>query len=116
MPKFSGTTRRPLRPNLTAPITTTNARTRTYEGGAAFVRDAPSELFLLAVTNMVGEDTFYERADQRDARFVALVHAVTAADPSFVARLAPYLRQTMYMRSASIVMAAEYVAAGGEHG
>jgi len=41
------------------------------------VRDAESELFLLAVTNMVGEDTFYERADARDARFVELVHAVT---------------------------------------
>src|SRR5687768_824352 len=116
MPKFSGTKRRPLRTNLTAPITTTLARTRTFEGGDAFARDAESDLFLLAVTNMVGEDTFYERADTRDARFVALVHAVTAANPSFVARLAPYLRTKMLMRSASIVMAAEYVAAGGERG
>src|SRR5580765_172231 len=116
MPKFSGTKRRPLSTNLTAPIKTTRTRTRTFEGGDAFVRDAESELFLLAVTNMVGEDTFYERADARDARFVELVHAVTASNPSFVARLAPYLRETMLMRSASIVMAAEYVAAGGEHG
>ncbi len=65
---------------------------------------------------MVGEDTFYERADVRDARFVELVHAVTRANPAFVARLVPYLRSTMLMRSASIVMAAEYVAAGGERG
>ena len=45
---------------------------------SAFVRDAESDLFLLAATNMVGEDTFYERAADRDARFVALVHQVTA--------------------------------------
>ena len=33
MTKFSGTKRRPLRTNLTAPIATTNERTRTFEGG-----------------------------------------------------------------------------------
>ncbi len=125
MPKFSGTKRRPLRTNLTAPIATTNARIRTHEGGEAFARDPESELFLLAVTNMVGEDTFYEYADKRDARFVELVHAVTASNPAFIAGanvdagkigLAQYLRETMLMRSAAVVMAAEYVAAGGERG
>ena len=125
MPKFSGTKRRPLRANLTAPITTTHERTRTHEGGEAFARDAESELFLLAVTNMVGEDTFYERADKRDARFVELVHKVTASNPAFIAGADPesgkvglgqYLRETMLMRSAAVVMAAEYVAAGGTGG
>src|SRR5204862_508788 len=43
------------------------------------------DLFLLAATNMVGEDTFYERAADRDARFVELVHRVTAANPNFIA-------------------------------
>jgi hypothetical protein len=57
MTKFSGTKRRPLRTNLTAPIRSMAKRTLTHEGGAAFVRDAESELFLLAATNMVGEDT-----------------------------------------------------------
>lgn len=125
MPKFSGTKRRPLRTNLTAPVATTNERTRTFEGGDAFARDAESELFTLAVTNMVGEDTFYERADKRDARFVELVHTVTAANPAFIAGadveagkvgLAQYLRESMLMRSAAVVMAAEYVAAGGPSG
>ena len=125
MPKFSGTKRRPLRTNLTAPIATTNERTRTFEGGGAFARDAESELFLLAVTNMVGEDTFYERAPDRDARFIELVHAVTASNPAFIAGadveagrvgLAQYLRESMLLRSAAVVMAAEYVAAGGERG
>jgi hypothetical protein len=73
----------------------------------------------------VAEDTFYEHAGTRDARFVALVHAVTASNPAFIAGadvdngkvgLAQYLRETMLMRSAAVVMAAEYVAAGGPHG
>ncbi len=116
MTKFSGSKRRPLRVNLTAPIHTRHVRTPTHEGGAAYARDAESDLFLLAATNMVGEDTFYERADVRDARFVALVRQVTTTNPAFVAGLAPYLRATMLMRSAAIVMAAEYVAAGGVNG
>ncbi|HTX01641.1 MAG TPA: hypothetical protein VMD59_22855, partial [Acidimicrobiales bacterium] len=77
MSKFSGTKRRLLRANLTAPVATTGETTRTHEGGEAFVRDAESELFLLAATNMVGEDTFYESGPARDARFVGLVHEVT---------------------------------------
>jgi hypothetical protein len=125
MPKFSGTARRPLRTNLTAPVATTHERVHTFEGGVGFVRDAESELFLLAATNLVGEGTFYERADRRDDRFVQLVHAVTASNPTFLAGadleagrvgLVQYLREAMLMRSAPVVMAAEYVAAGGPGG
>lgn len=125
MPKFSGTRRRPRRANPIASIRTTRQRTLTHEGGGAFAREAESDLFLLAATNMVGEDTFYERADTRDTRFVDLVHAVTASNPGFIAGadveggkvgLAQYLRETMLMRSAAVVMAAEYVAAGGQRG
>jgi hypothetical protein len=125
MTKFSGTKRRPLRTNVTAPIKTLRRRALTHEGGRAFVRDAQSELFLLAATNMVGEDTFYERAADRDARFVDLVHGVAATNPAFIAGadpegakigLAQYLRQNLLMRSAAVVMAAEYVAAGGPGG
>ena len=125
MAKFSGTKRRPSRANPTASVRTTNQATLTHEGGEAFLRDAESELFLLAAANMVGEDTFYERAGRRDARFRDLVHSVTVSDPAFIAGadpdggqvgLAQYLRQTMLMRSAAVVMAAEYVAAGGPRG
>ena len=86
MTKFSGTKRCPLRPNLTAPIKTLRQRALTYEGGQAFVRDAESELFLLAVTNMVSEDTFYEDASDRDARFAALVGRLAVSDPEWTAR------------------------------
>lgn len=97
--------------NRTAPFAAgpvrTGARTQTYEGGAAWSRDAKSDLFLLAATNMVGEDTFYEAKTERDTRFRDLVHAATALDPDWVARFVPYLRGEMNMRSASVVMAAE---------
>jgi len=85
--------------------------TLTYNMGAGYSREAKSELFLLAVTNMVSEDTFYERGKNRDKRFVALIRQVALEDPDWLARFVPYLRDTMNMRSASIVMAAETVRA-----
>src|SRR4051812_4150477 len=90
--------------------------TLTAEGGAGFARDEKSELYLLAVTNMVSENTFYENGKDRDSRFESLIAAVTKADPSWIARFVPFLRNTMNMRSASLVLAAEYVRAGGPNG
>lgn len=113
MPKFSGT---PAAPHVAAPVKTTGQRAYTHEGHVGHERDAKSELFLLAVTNMVREGTFYEGAGDRDDRFKRLVHACTAEDADWVARLIPYLRETMLMRSASTVAAAHYVAAGGPNG
>jgi hypothetical protein len=90
--------------------------TVTYEGGDGFTRKPKSELFLLAVSNMVGEDTFYEGKTDRDQRFRDLIHKVVGKDAGWVARFVPFLRNEMNMRSASIVMAVEYVKAGGPGG
>lgn len=98
-----------------APIAATTP-TRNYNGGPAWSNDAKGELFLLAATNMVKEDTFYESAARRDNRFVTLIHEVTAADPEWVRRFGPYLRRELKMRSASVVLACEYVRAGGPAG
>lgn len=100
---------------LISPIQTV-VPTRTFEGGQGFSHDAKSDLFLLAATNMVGEDTFYERATDRDARFVKLIWQVAQEDPEWLSRFIPYVRDTMQMRSAPIVMACEYVAAGAPNG
>ena len=113
MAKFSA---KKIRIHKRSPVKTTGARTITHEGGRAHVPDLESELFLMAATYMAGEHSFYERADQRETRFVDLVHRVTQSNPDFVVRLAPYLRNELKIRSASIVLAAEYVAAGGEGG
>lgn len=84
---------------------------RTHEGAPGYARDVKSELFLLAVTNMVGEDTFYEKAGERDDRYRNLVRAATLADPEWTARLLKWLRSEANMRSASLVGAAEYTKA-----
>jgi hypothetical protein len=79
----------------------------THEGGPGYLRDAKSELFLLAVSNMVGENTFYEKAADRDNRYVQLVHTVATTDPQWLSGFLPWLRDTANMRSASLVGALE---------
>jgi hypothetical protein len=114
MAKFS---RFRVRPNVRSAINTVGKPTeRTHEGARAFIRDPKSELFLLAVTNMVAERTFYEGANERDARFVELIHRVTEEDPEWMQRFVPWLRNVANMRSTAAVAAAEYVKAGGTHG
>ncbi|MEY9859959.1 hypothetical protein ABH935_005593 [Catenulispora sp. GAS73] len=85
--------------------------TQTFEGGKASKRDPKSDLFLLAVTNMVGEDTFYEAADVRDKRYRDLIHAVAVADPEWMLRFVTWLRAEANMRSAAVVAACEAVRA-----
>lgn len=81
--------------------------TITAQGGAGFRRDERSDLFLLAVANKVGEDTFYEGASERDARFRELIHAVAPANVEWMKHFISWLRDGANMRSASVVAAAE---------
>lgn len=83
----------------------------TFEGGAGYARTEKSELFLLAVTNMVGENTFYETADQRDERYEKLIAKVAVADPEWMFNFLTWLRDQGNMRTASLVGAAEAVKA-----
>ena len=83
----------------------------TYEGAPGYARDTKSELFQLAVTNFSGEDTFYEDAQSRDSRFVDLVHKAAVEDPEWTVQLISWLRHDAYIRTASIVAAAEFVRA-----
>ena len=80
----------------------------TFEGGAGYARDARSELFLLALSNMVGENTFYETASTRDDRYERLVREVAGQDPEWVARFLRWLRSEANMRSAPLVGAAVF--------
>lgn len=89
---------------VTSPVQTERvASGATFEGGPGFGRDAKSELFLLAVANMVGEQTFYESADGRDSRYLDLVHEVAVADADWTARFLAWLRTGAHLRSASLV-------------
>ncbi|NMO34181.1 TROVE domain-containing protein [Streptomyces sp. GMY01] len=99
------------RPRSASPVATTGRALRTYEGGRGHERDARSELFLLAVSNLVSQQTFYESAGDRDDRFARLVRELAVADPSWTAGLLGWLRGEGNMRTASLVGAAEYVRA-----
>ncbi|MBG0830683.1 TROVE domain-containing protein [Planomonospora sp. ID67723] len=105
---------------VSSPVTTERAPSgRTHEGAPGYVRQAKGELFLLAVSNMVGEDAFYEKAGERDERFRALVHRVAVEDGAWMARFLPWLRGTANLRTAPIVAALESVRArlaAGQHG
>ncbi|MFD4830162.1 TROVE domain-containing protein [Streptomyces uncialis] len=102
---------RSTRPALSSPVKTTGERTRTHEGATGHIRDARSELFLLAVSNMVGKNTFYETADTRDDRYTRLVRQLAVEDPRWTAALLLWLRTDGNMRTAALVGAAEFVKA-----
>lgn len=108
MSKFNSGT---VRPAVHSPIVTERTpSTTTFEGGAGYVRaDTKSELFLLAVANMVGENTFYEKAASRDARYEQLVRTAAAEDPQWTLDFLRWLRLGGNMRSAALVGAAQFV-------
>ncbi|UGT38771.1 TROVE domain-containing protein [Nocardia yamanashiensis] len=81
---------------------------RTHEGAPGYRRTVQGDLFLLAVSNLVGENTFYEAAGARDQRYAALVREATVADPEWTARFLRWLRADAAMRTAALVGAAEF--------
>jgi len=89
------------------------ADTVTHEGGRGFERTPEGELFVLGASYLYGKDTFYERPSDRDRRFLDLLAQV---DPTWLAGFIPYLRRTLYIRTAAIVAAAEYVRLGYPNG
>ncbi|WP_055588660.1 TROVE domain-containing protein [Streptacidiphilus griseoplanus] len=107
---------RTTRPSVTSPVTSTGQTTRTHEGGTGHLRSEKSELFLLAVANMVGQDTFYERGGQRDDRYTQLVRQLAIEDPEWTSGLLGWLRGEGNMRTASLVGAAEFAKARLEAG
>lgn len=102
----------------TSPITTAG-HAPTHEGAPGFARTPASELFLLAVTDMAGQNTHYETAEVRGKRLADLAQTVAVADPAWMAGFIPWLRNSAHMRSASVVVACEAVKgrldAGGDN-
>jgi len=79
----------------------------TFEGAPGYSRTAKSELFLLAVSEFVGENKFYETGDQRLERLTRLSREVAVGDLEWTVRFVNWLRQEANMRSVSIVVALE---------
>lgn len=105
MARFSNT------PTLTpaGPANIQGVPARTAEWGAGFTPGDPRvELFNAAVSGFLA-DGFYESGDERIARLVGLV---PQCDPGWLVGFIGWLRDTVNMRSASVVLAAEYARAG----
>ncbi|MFH9550512.1 TROVE domain-containing protein [Streptomyces sp. NPDC017435] len=83
----------------------------THQGGTAYARPPKAELFLLAMSNMVGQHSFYEDAAARDERYEQLVRGLAVSDPEWTLGLLGWLRAEGRMRTASLVGAAEFVRA-----
>lgn len=81
--------------------------TKTYEGADAHSRDAKSDLFLLITNLFLGEETFYEKADDRTARLKALVHQVANQDPAWLYQCLKWARTKGNIRTASVVAGVE---------
>ncbi|MEU5900531.1 TROVE domain-containing protein [Streptomyces venezuelae] len=101
---------RSTRPAVHSPVTTTGEQTRTHEGAIGYLRDAKSELFLLSVSNFVGQDTFYEQGGQRDDRYTQLIRQLATEDPQWCVDFLRWLRNDANMRTAALVGAAEFTA------
>lgn len=105
MSKFNKT-RVQTRNTASAPVQTQHSvpDTRTFEGAPAYSLDAKGALFTLAVVNMVGENnSFYESAGDRDARYESLIRQVASEDPEWLKGFFGWLRRDAFMRSASTV-------------
>lgn len=109
MPKFSGAKGRTKVSRSPIKTISQTPDTFTHEGAPAYSRTPKSDLFMLAVSNMVGEETFYESAEDRDARFAGLVRQVAVEDGPWFADFVKWLRSEGNMRSAPVVAAAEAV-------
>lgn len=74
-----------------------------YEGGKAYNLTPEMELYSAVVTASLS-DNFYEKADTRMTRIQELM---LRNNPEYVAKLAVYARNEMYMRSIPMVLAVE---------
>lgn len=95
----------------TSAIKTTGKTVTNHNGGKGYLRTEKSDLFMLAVVNMVGQNTFYENGGDRDDRYTQLIHKVALSDPQWVVDMLTWLRGPGNMRTAAIVGAAEFVKA-----
>jgi hypothetical protein len=109
MAKFNTAT---ARPSAKSPVVSEQSPSgTTHEGAPGYARDAKGELFLLAVTNMGSEETFYESAKARDSRYAGLIRQVATDDLRWLAGFLPWLRDEANMRTAPLIGAAEAVKA-----
>lgn len=91
-------------------------RVRTALGAKGYKRETKSELLLLAVSFMGGDDVLHERSTERYRRLVSLCHDESVfTDEQWCHDFINYLRNDAQMRTVSIVIAVEIVRARLAH-
>lgn len=99
---------RTAKPSASGVLTTNQTPdTKTFEGADAFSRDIKSDLFILITNMFLGEETFYEKAEDRTARLKALVHQVANEDPQWLYQCLKWARTKGNIRTASVVAGVE---------
>ena len=89
--------------NRKAKTVKTTTVTVNHEGAKAWTMTPAMELYTAVVTSTLS-DKFYEKAGDRVERIRQLIEK---NDPAFVARLAVYAREKMYLRTIPLVLAVE---------
>ncbi|MCX6181242.1 MAG: TROVE domain-containing protein [Bacteroidetes bacterium] len=74
-----------------------------YQGAKSYVMSPEMELYSVVVTSGLN-DSFYEKGEDR---LIRLRELMVKCNPSFIAKLAVYTRNEMYMRSVPLVLAVE---------
>lgn len=98
----------PRRNQGTSPVKAASVPTgTTHEGHPGYEREPKSELFLLGTTQFMGQDSFYEKAKDRDNRFVHLVRTVAVEDPVWMLHFVKWLRGEANIRTAAMVAGLE---------
>lgn len=83
-------------------------RTRTYEGApATFITDFREDLVRRVLTTFVNEPKFYGNLADQTKELVNLLQKTIEKDPVFVAKLALYARNELYMRSIAHMIVGE---------
>ena len=82
------------------------SKTVNYEGAPAYTLDAKLELYSAVVTTFLS-DKFYEKGGELMERMTRLIAGIAKSQPEFVAKLAVYAREQMYLRSIPMVLTVE---------
>jgi len=82
--------------------------TTNFEGELAFNLDPLTELYVRAVSYLVGEPKFYMSGRESDEELIKAIHRAIEIDPEFVLKLAVYCREELHLRSVPLVLLAEF--------
>jgi hypothetical protein len=85
---------------------------KTAEGGQGFARDPRMELYSVLATSLLSGDSFYETVNDRVIRIKSLIAQIAKMPKGnkFLAGLAVYVRDHLYLRSSPTVLSAEMFA------